>query len=122
MITFAGFKVIKVDDLPAGTMLVSADVYEALSQTPAERVAKADRLVKDMQAIGDRLRGLTVSDRLNPMPAGATHKFKDHWAKKAAGTWYVWGFLAGYGPRWLEVHPTGWKLYENEAVRIPGTN
>lgn len=109
MTTFAGYKVIKVDDLPAGTMLVSADVYEALSRTPAEREAQADRLVRNMEAIGDRLREMTGgADR---GPEGATHTLN------AAGEW----FMRSDG-RWVPVLQGFHWAYENKAIRIPGTD
>lgn len=54
MTDFSGYKIVKSDALPPGTMLVSADIYEQLTETPEQRQDRLKKLSTQMDFVMDR--------------------------------------------------------------------
>lgn len=54
MSNFSGYKIIKSDALPPGTMLVSSDVYDQLTETPEQRQERLKKLSAKMDFVMDR--------------------------------------------------------------------
>jgi hypothetical protein len=61
-IDFKGFKVYKADILPPNTIMVSADVYEKLTETPEQRQARENAFKAHL----DRFTELMAARGLSP--------------------------------------------------------
>jgi hypothetical protein len=56
----AGFTIIRSDILPAGTIVVSADVYEQLKESPEQRKKRTDQQIAELKKFGQLVADLTT--------------------------------------------------------------